>query len=197
MIDPPQPSEEIGENKDTNIFYLSKCAYTSAEWMHEKHTVKMITESAQMLSTAVQLLSLEADSTLYKPAYIFHPCTQWLIKSVWHYEWLMRHYEALSAKYTRLFNRNHLAYHKLVAQLREYYYLFPDNGWIDPPLCMPDKYKSPSLTTEESYRAYYLGEKIKGRCYYRVNPPFWIDRKTLLTCRKLAFVDESGPEESP
>lgn len=187
MLEIPPPSEEPGGT--TNIFYLNRCAYTSAEWMHEKHTVKMITESAQMLSTAVQMLMSERINALYKPAWINHPCTQWVMQSVWHYEWLMRHYEALSNKYTRLFNRNHIAYHKLIAILREYYWLFPESEWIDPPLCMPEKYRTHG-STDNCYRAYYLGEKIKGRCYYKILPPFWIPRKNLLEGR-LEFPPEN------
>jgi hypothetical protein len=39
-----------------NIFYLSKDPKQCAEWMVDKHTIKMILESAQLLSTAHRLL---------------------------------------------------------------------------------------------------------------------------------------------
>lgn len=162
-----------------NIFYLSSCAFTSAEWMHEKHTVKMVTESAQILSTAVQCCMLERDDNLYRPTHFHHPSVQWAMKSVWHYEWLMRHYEALSMKYSRVYNRNHVAYHRLIHHLREYYHLFADNGFTPPPLAMPDKYKV-RASAEECYRAYYIGEKLKRRCYYKFQAPFWIPRSVIL-----------------
>jgi hypothetical protein len=192
MTEPPNIDEA-----PTNIFYLSKCAFTSAEWMHEKHTVKMITESAQMLSTAVQLMIVETDSRLYKPAYAFHPCTIWITKSVWHYEWLMRHYEALSQKYSKHFNREHRAYFKLISILREYYYLFPRESWIDPPQCMPEKYRQ--ANTEEAYRAYYVNEKVKGRCYYKFAPPFWIPMSLVIKARPKEVIedDENALETDP
>ena len=37
-----------------NIFFLDKTPYKSAQYLCDKHVVKMILESAQMLSTAVQ-----------------------------------------------------------------------------------------------------------------------------------------------
>lgn len=36
-----------------NIFALSQCPRESAQWQHDRHVVKMILESAQMLSTAL------------------------------------------------------------------------------------------------------------------------------------------------
>lgn len=177
------PTED-GDEDSMNIFYLSPCAYTSAEWMHEKHTVKMITESAQILSTAVQMNILETDNRLYKRTHIYHQSVKWVSESVWHYEWLMRHYQALSIKYARVFNRNHLAYTRLISYLKEYYDLFPDNGFRPPPLAMPDKYKIHG-SHDACYRAYYIGEKLKRRCYYKFPEPFWIPRAVLLKHRSL------------
>lgn len=176
---------EDGDEDKMNIFYLSQCAYTSAEWMHEKHTVKMVLESAQILSTAVQMNIMETDNRLFKCAHIYHPSVKWVSESIWHYEWLMRHYQALSAKYARVFNRDHIAYTRLISYLREYYDLFPDNGFRHPPLCMPDKYKVHD-SAEACYRAYYIGEKLRNRCYYKFPEPFWIPRSILIRNRAIA-----------
>ena len=42
-----------------NIFYISECPVQAAEWMVDKHVVKMILESAQLLSTAHRVLDGE------------------------------------------------------------------------------------------------------------------------------------------
>ena len=39
-----------------NIFYLSDNPVEAAEWMVDRHVVKMVLESAQLLSTAHRLL---------------------------------------------------------------------------------------------------------------------------------------------
>ena len=39
-----------------NIFYISDNPVEAAEWMVDRHVVKMILESAQLLSTAHRLL---------------------------------------------------------------------------------------------------------------------------------------------
>jgi hypothetical protein len=39
-----------------NIFYISKDPKQAAQWMVDKHVVKMILESAQLLSTAHRVL---------------------------------------------------------------------------------------------------------------------------------------------
>ena len=39
-----------------NIFYISEDPVQAAQWMVDKHVVKMILESAQLLSTAHRLL---------------------------------------------------------------------------------------------------------------------------------------------
>lgn len=46
-----------------NIFALSDCAKEAASWHNDKHVVKMITETAQMLSTAHRVLDGKPSKT--------------------------------------------------------------------------------------------------------------------------------------
>ena len=67
-----------------NIFYLDKDPVRAAEYHCDKHVVKMILESSQMLCTAHRLLSGEDycnDKGLYKLAYKNHPSTKWARES--------------------------------------------------------------------------------------------------------------------
>jgi hypothetical protein len=61
-----------------NIFFLHKFPSKSAEYLCDKHIPKMLLESCQMLSTAVQENAGERLEDLYKPAYPKHPMTKWV-----------------------------------------------------------------------------------------------------------------------
>ena len=64
-----------------NIFHLHKDPKICAEYHCDKHVVKMILETAQMLSTAYQKHCGD-DDNLYKSAYPKHPMTIWVGESV-------------------------------------------------------------------------------------------------------------------
>ena len=64
-----------------NIFHLHKVPKVCAEYHCDKHVVKMILETAQMLSTAYQR-HCGLDECLYKPAYPKHPMTIWVGDSI-------------------------------------------------------------------------------------------------------------------
>lgn len=49
-----------------NIFYISECPRQAAEWMVDKHVVKMILESAQLLSTAHRVIDGQQLEVTYK-----------------------------------------------------------------------------------------------------------------------------------
>ncbi len=57
-----------------NIFVLSKNVKKCASYHCDQHVVKMILESAQMLST---VCNLSGRKTEYKPAFRNHPCTKY------------------------------------------------------------------------------------------------------------------------
>ena len=74
-----------------NIFALSRCPMQSAQWLDDIRKNKMILESAQMLSTAVRVLSPDTDLSVYKVAYLNHPCTIWARQSRDNFKWLLSH----------------------------------------------------------------------------------------------------------
>ena len=63
-----------------NIFHLDKDPNTCAKYHCDKHVVKMILETAQMLSTAYQR-HFGFNDRLYKVAYPKHPMTLWVGQS--------------------------------------------------------------------------------------------------------------------
>ena len=71
-----------------NIFVLDHSPKTSAEMMCDKHVVKMILETAQMLCTVAHNNGHVAP---YKAAFKNHPCTLWVGKTRQNWDWLIEH----------------------------------------------------------------------------------------------------------
>ena len=163
-----------------NIFFLSDDPETAAEWQCDRHVVKMILESAQLLSTAHRELDGDewADEVgLYKRTHKNHPSAVWVRKSTHHYRWLYNHFLALCDEYRYRYGKEHLTYTKMHSLLNEYPDNLEDDGWTDPPQCMPDDYKH--RNTVQAYRNYYTLDKAsngwfcynKGRC-----APWWLTK---------------------
>ena len=94
-----------------NIFYLDKCPNKAAKYQYNKHVVKMILESAQMLCTAHHVYG-NPDDVPYKQAHLNHPSTVWVRENSLHYDWLYEHFVALSREYYKRYNKTHLSYTK-------------------------------------------------------------------------------------
>ena len=93
-----------------NIFYLDRDPQIAAQMMCDKHVVKMILESAQMLSTAHRVLDGDeyADKNgLYKKAHVNHPSSEWVRCSYQQYKWLYDHMVALMEEYTYRYGKHH------------------------------------------------------------------------------------------
>lgn len=92
-----------------NIFALSDSPILSAQWQHDRHVVKMILESCQMLSTACKTdgpindiwesESLPWGSSLYKITHANHPCTLWVRENPANFVWLTIHLSTLIDEY--------------------------------------------------------------------------------------------------
>ena len=160
-----------------NIFFLDKRPDNAAEMHCDKHCVKMILEYAQMLSTAHRVLDGEnVHPDLNKIAHKNHPSTIWTRSSKQHYDWLFRLFRMLSAEYTLRYSNGEFKVHKTWDKLGKILETAPknivDNGWIDPPQCMPDHCKKPD--TIDAYRNYYLTEKASFSTWnYSKQPTWW------------------------
>ena len=92
-----------------NIFYLHQDPVKAAEYQYNKHVVKMILESAQMLCTAHHcIMGADADVP-YKPAHRNHPSTKWARQSGENYTWLYRHMMELGREYEKRYGKKHLS----------------------------------------------------------------------------------------
>lgn len=114
-----------------NIFVVDENPIAAANQLCDKHIVKMVTESAQMLSTAHRLLDGEMyveknangrnvkrwrlnddrENVLMKAVHMGHPCTVWTMTSASNYIWHYGHYKELSEEYTRRYGKKHGAFY--------------------------------------------------------------------------------------
>ena len=168
-----------------NIFYLHPDPLTAAEMHCDKHCVKMILETAQMLCTAHRVLDgdEQADKEgMYKTAHLNHPSTKWVRGSLMQYEWAYHLFKFLCHEYTDRFNKVHLTDYKLRSLLRRPPDLMTKmaewsstyaNRYTPPPQCMPDEYKVPDDAVK-AYRNYYIGEKSGfAKWGYTRTPDWW------------------------
>ena len=160
-----------------NIFYLHTKPDTAAEMHCDKHCVKMILEYAQLLSSAHRVLDEEnAHPDLYKIAHKNHPSTIWTRSSKQHYDWLYRLFKMLSAEYSIRYSNGKFKVHKSWDKLGKLLETAPknieDNGWEDPPQCMPDSCKDEDVVT--AYRNYYIQEKKYFAEWKFTKEPEWM-----------------------
>ena len=138
-----------------NIFHLHKDTEICARYHCDKHVVKMILESAQMLCAAHHILG-NPDDVPYKLAHKNHPCTIWVRENSLHYDWLYEHMMALGDEYTARYGKTHMSINKC-KHLDIHPENIPHEEFEQPPQCMPDKYKD--KCSIQAYWNYYIGEK--------------------------------------
>ena len=117
-----------------NIFILNDDPVVAAQEQCDKHVVKMIVESAQMLSTAHRMIDGviekrpsksgkttvsyyklldEREDILYKAVHFNHPCSVWSRESCCNYSWHYEHFIALCEEYTYRYGKVHSTETKL------------------------------------------------------------------------------------
>ena len=142
-----------------NIFYLDKCPDKAARLQYNKHVVKMILESAQMLSTAHHCYGDkdQVENVPYKQAHLNHPSTIWTRRSKSTYMWLYNHMIALGDEYKKRYGKTHLS----ITKCKDFLAIPPrhiqGDDWCQPPQAMPDEYKTECSI--QAYWNYYIGEK--------------------------------------
>lgn len=166
----------------------------AAQWMVDKHVVKMILESAQLLSTAHRILDgveyIEKTKTgrnvkrwllldqrepvLYKATHINHPSAVWCRQSVSNYNWLADHMFALLNEYTYRYEKKHKIEGELSYLLQSPPNNLKDWEWTEMPSAMDDKYKI-SDDPLTNYRNYYKIGKENMHSWKKRKPPEWIN----------------------
>lgn len=149
-----------------NIFVLDYDPALAAKYHCDKHVVKMVLETAQLLSNVCHLHGLPSP---YKPTHIKHPCTLWAAESDIHYGWLWRLGKELAAEYTRRYGKRHKS-EDVIDQL------CPVDGLKSiRPFSWPSSYLEDCKRGDpvESYRAYYQIHKAYMCTWKNTEVPYW------------------------
>lgn len=131
-----------------NIFFLSLNPVECAKWHVNKHVVKMILETVQLLCSAIWLSGLEAP---YKLTHKNHPCAVWTRANKTNWNWLKELGLSLCSEYTYRYGKVHKS-EKILLDLK--CPSLSDNVFFEPPQAMPDKFKVKGNSIE-AYRAFY------------------------------------------
>lgn len=114
-----------------NIFVSNNCPIKSAQFLDDKRVVKMILESAQLLSTAINECGGKGP---YKNTHKNHPSAVWARETKNNYMWLFDHYIALCNEYKQRYNKEHKCY-SLKQILLDNLNLIPDGPLTPFPNC--------------------------------------------------------------
>ena len=175
-----------------NIFYISADPVEAARWMVDKHVVKMILESAQLLSTAHRILDGEMvvsksktgrnvkryilhdsrDPIIYQATHVNHPSAVWCRESVENYNWLVDHFMALLEEYTYRYGKIHKCM-QIAYELGSPPFNLRDWDMTKMPSAMADEYKI-SDDPITNYRNYYKYGKSSMHKWTNREPPEWI-----------------------
>lgn len=164
-----------------NIFMIHKDPVVAARAMTDKHVVKMIVESAQLMSTAHRYLDGEMyvtlsksgsrlkrwnhptlDDVLYKSCFINHPSGVWIREAEENYMWLYNHFAALCDEYTARYGK----IHSTDALLRDVFKNPPKNipkmGPTPMRVAITDRTHVVPNDPVQSYINYYIAEKLNN-----------------------------------
>ena len=156
-----------------NIFFLHPNPRRCARWHCDKHVVKMIIESCQLLYTAhwmlAQLFDLVeppyihcAPNRGYKPTHPKHPCGIWVRESLNNYRWLVRLTEELILEYKfRYENKTHKCEEHLIWLKMNEPFGLESTGFTAPKCAMPEEYKRSNPIV--AYRLFYKFSKDRER----------------------------------
>ena len=156
-----------------NIFVLDTNPLRAAQDHCDKHVVKMIVESAQMLSFAHHAVgSVVPNMYAAAKSHMVHPCTLWVRERSANYKWLYELALALSEQYTERYHKIHKTQREVLRHL-----------WRIPPgyasriktphvLCMPDYLHKKNKV--EAYRDFYVTKEFTHTNYRHSPTPLWL-----------------------
>lgn len=171
-----------------NIFILDKDIDKCAEYHCDKHVVKMILETAQLLCTVMHIKfeenCLDVSSIPYKKTHPNHPSTVWVRESYKNFQWTLKLGFSLCRQYEFRYQPDTCKEHKTKNVLRwvagnvgTLKSLLPDIGLTDFAQAMPDIYRSEDAV--KSYRNYYMGDKHSIARWEKSTPkPNWYTPNT-------------------
>jgi hypothetical protein len=166
-----------------NIFILDWDVKKCTQYHVDKHVVKMILETAQLLCGVHHVTDevttkyrTSTDQVPYKLSHKNHPCAIWARKSLSNYLYLCELGLELSKEYTHRYGKRHKSEMVILWCIMNKPNI-PDIGFTEPAKAMPDEFKVDSVV--ESYRNYYMGAKSDLAAWKNREKPFWFEKKEL------------------
>jgi hypothetical protein len=159
-----------------NIFFLDENPTLSAQYHVDKHVVKMILETAQLLCSVHHVTDQDTDQDTdqvpYKLSHKNHPCAVWARQSLSNYLYLCELGLELGKEYTHRYGKRHKSIDVINWCIINKPNI-PDIGFTTPAMAMPDEFKVDSVV--ESYRNYYMGAKISLASWKNREKPKWFN----------------------
>jgi hypothetical protein len=159
-----------------NIFFLDENPTMSARYHVDKHVVKMILETAQLLCGVHHTTDQDTHQVPYKLSHKNHPCAIWARESLSNYLYLCELGLELGKEYTHRYGKRHKSIDVINWCIINKPNI-PDIGFTKPAMAMPDEFKVDSVV--ESYRNYYMGAKSELASWKKREKPLWFEKKEL------------------
>lgn len=146
-----------------NIFLLDWNPRIAAQYHCDKHVIKMIIETAQMLYSAHWSLNSPLPVGAYKLAHKNHPCSIWVRQSISNYMWLcsLGIWLCREYKYRYGSHKTHKTEAHILWLLHNPPVGIPYLEMATPAQAMPDEYKNSDPI--KAYQTFYLESKMKQR----------------------------------
>jgi hypothetical protein len=157
-----------------NIFVLHENPTIAAQYHCDRHVVKMVLETAQLLSTTHHILSSPLASQVYRPTHKNHPSNVWVRESLENHLWAIQLFCALMDEYTFRYGKTHACARLLPIFLDKALFTldWPSEGLTPFAQAMPDECKNENAVV--AYRTYYAEHKHRMLKYTRRPRPAWL-----------------------
>lgn len=175
-----------------NIFALDNDPSKAAEYHCDKHVLKMLLESAQLLSTMVHALAPGQvipgtddngepiltwyGNKVYKPTHMNHPCSVWVRHSMRNAMWLADLGHALNHQSEIRWHKPAYKAHAVLNGIASCISKLPfENSKVEPfTLALPKEIRELNLDNVTSYRLYYASAKRSFATWTRLGKqPYW------------------------
>lgn len=153
------------------IFILDYDIIKAAQAHNDRHIVKQVLETGQLLCSTMRLHGIDYG---YKISHKNHPCRLWLDQSNENFEWLRNFGLELSREYSLRFNKIHKTESVIVGAFCPLD--IPQKPLTEFAQAIPIEYKN--IDAVIAYRNYYLGAKQyfkdqKRPVWTKRAPPDW------------------------
>jgi hypothetical protein len=156
-----------------NIFVLDESPMVAATYHCDRHVVKMVLETAQILCSAASLNG--SRNTPYKPTHLKHPCVLWAAETRGNYRWLVSLGLELGNEYYRRYGKVHKS-HEVIRQMARDDGFLPNKPRTDWAQCMPDECRIAGDAVR-AYRKYYATHKLPILEYSWTDAPSWLTQR--------------------